>query len=147
MAEPRAAAGGASGFAAVLLWVQGAYYLLTGLWPLVSIRTFILVSGPKTDHLQAPDPTEADHWLVMTVGALIAGAALALLAAAWRRSASPEIVVLALAMAAALGTIDVVYVSRGVIWPIYLADAAIEAALIAAWVAWLAFGQQKPAPA
>jgi hypothetical protein len=31
------------------LWVQGIYYLLTGLWPLVSIGTFQMVTGEKTD--------------------------------------------------------------------------------------------------
>src|SRR4051794_14622821 len=48
----------------VLLWVQGVYYFVTGVWPLVSIETFLMVTGPKTDHLLSPNPTEADHWLV-----------------------------------------------------------------------------------
>jgi hypothetical protein len=53
----------------MLLWVQGAYYLATGIWPLVSVETFQWVTGPKTDHL--PSGYEADHWLVMTVGVLV----------------------------------------------------------------------------
>jgi len=40
----------AGGFTYLCL-IQGVYYLLTGLWPLVSIETFQMVTGPKTDHL------------------------------------------------------------------------------------------------
>jgi hypothetical protein len=47
---------------------QGAYYLLTGVWPLLSLRTFELVTGPKTD-----------DWLVRTVGVLVLAVVLAVL--------------------------------------------------------------------
>lgn len=114
-----------------LLWLQGLYYLATGVWPLVSIETFQMVTGPKTDHLVTG--READHWLVMTVGVLITATAVALLVAAWRRRNPPEIAVLAVASALGLAGIDVVYVARQVVAPIYLADAAAEAALLAAW--------------
>jgi hypothetical protein len=40
--------------------VQGLYFLMTGLWPLVSIGTFQHVTGPKID-----------LWLVNTVGVLV----------------------------------------------------------------------------
>ena len=43
MREPR--------LAVWLCWVQGAYFLVTGVWPLVSIRSFQAVTGKKTDHL------------------------------------------------------------------------------------------------
>lgn len=117
----------------VLLWVQGGYYLLTGVWPLVSIRTFQLVTGPKTDHL--PTGREADHWLVMTAGVLITAIAAAILTAAWQRRIAREIVVLAIGAALGLTAIDVIYVARQVIAPIYLLDAAIEVFLIAGWIA------------
>ena len=32
--------------------VQGAWYLATGVWPLLSLRTFSLVAGPKPDAFQ-----------------------------------------------------------------------------------------------
>lgn len=117
-----------------LCWVQGIFYFLTGIWPLVSIRTFEMVSGPKTDNWTGK---EADHWLVYTVGVLITVGALVLLLAAWRRNPSAEVALLAIGMAAGLTAIDVIYVARGVIWPIYLLDAAIEVVLIAAWGALL----------
>jgi hypothetical protein len=116
-----------------LLWIQGPYYLLTGVWPLISIRTFQLVTGPKTDHL--PTGREADHWLVMTVGVLVMSIAITLLVAAWWRSAPLEVAILALASAVGLTSIDVIYVTRQVIDPIYLVDAVIEVPLIIGWIA------------
>ena len=29
--------------------VQGIFYFLTGIWPLLSMETFLKVTGPKTD--------------------------------------------------------------------------------------------------
>jgi hypothetical protein len=115
----------------ILLWVQAVYYTLTGVWPLLSIESFQAVTGPKTDHLVTG--READHWLVMTAGVLITAAGLALLVAAWRGRVSAEIVTLAVGMAVGLTAIDVIYVSREVISPIYLVDAAAECVLLAGW--------------
>jgi hypothetical protein len=114
-----------------LCWVQGGYFLLTGVWPLVSIETFQWVSGRKTDHLSTG--LEADHWLVMAVGVLVTAVAVTLLFAAWRRRFPPEVVVLAIGSAAALATIDIVYVGRQTIAPIYMLDAGFEFVLIAGW--------------
>jgi hypothetical protein len=113
-------------------WVQGIYYLSTGVWPLVSIETFQAVSGNKTDNL--PTGHEADHWLVNTVAVLIAADSIVLLFAAWHKQVPSEVAILALGAAAGLTAIDVVYVLRGVIAPIYLADAAMEVPFILLWV-------------
>jgi hypothetical protein len=126
-----ASASGSCRLHCALLWVQGAYYLLTGVWPLVSLETFLLVTGPKTDHLITGDPS--DHWLVITVGVLVTAIALALLAAAWRRNPTLEVMVLAIASAAGLTIVDFVYVYRQAIGPIYLVDAALEIVLLAGW--------------
>ena len=40
--------------------IQGVFYLATGIWPLLDIVRFQLVTGPKTD-----------LWLVRTVGVLV----------------------------------------------------------------------------
>ncbi len=125
-----------------LLWVQGVYYLVTGIWPLVSIETFQMVTGPKTDHLVTRDPS--DHWLVMTVSVLILAVAVTLLVAAWRRRNLAETAVLALASAVGLTGIDIVYVARQVIRPIYLVDAAAEIILIAAWIVAVARQRTRP---
>jgi hypothetical protein len=116
-----------------LCGLQGSYYLVTGAWPLVSIRAFKLVSGErgKTDHLETG--LEADHWLIMTVSVLIVAIAVTLLLAAYRQTRTLELGVLAIAAAVGLTAIDVVYTARGVIQPIYLLDAALEIPLIFAW--------------
>ncbi len=104
-----------------LPWVQGVYFVLTGVWPLVSMRTFEAVTGPKVD-----------RWLVKTVGVLVAVIGASLLADARRPSRGSA--VLGVGSAAALGGVDVVYSLRGRISKIYLADAVLEAMLVAFWV-------------
>ena len=102
------------------LLTQGAYYVLVGLWPLVSIRTFQIVTGPKID-----------LWLVRTVAVLtlVIGAAVLL---AWRRNRLlPETAVVAIGAALGFAVIDVVYSLGGRISPVYLLDAVAELALAA----------------
>ena len=121
-----------------LCWAQGLYFLVTGVWPLVSVESFQRVTGPKSDHLIADAPTQADHWMLNTISGLIIAISLVLLTAAWRRRLSLEVGLLGALSAAALATIDIVYVGRGTIQPIYLADAVVEAGIIAAW-GWIAW--------
>jgi hypothetical protein len=113
-----------------LALAQGAYFALTGLWPLVSIGTFMKVTGPKRD-----------IWLVKTVGVIVLAIGAVLVVAGVRNAVTPEIYLLAVASAAGLGGIDIYYVTKGTIDRIYLADAAAEIALIALWgVFWFTRG-------
>jgi hypothetical protein len=110
----------------IVAFVQAGYFLVTGIWPLISIRTFMGVTGPKTD-----------VWLVKTVGLLVGVVGAVIGLAAWRGRMTTEIILLAIACAAALTAIDVVYVAKRVIARIYLADVVAEVILIAAWIwAW-----------
>jgi hypothetical protein len=118
-------------FFTALCWVQGIYYFLTGVWPIVDIRSFKMVTGEKTDNM--PTGLDSDHWLVMAVSLLITSIAVTLLVAAWRRTHMIEVAVMAVSGAVGLTIIDVVYTARGVILPIYLLDAAIQIPLIIAW--------------
>ena len=111
------------GMAVRLARDQAADYLATGVWPLVDIRSFEAISGPKTD-----------RWLVKTVGALVATTGVGL-ALASRRPLAPELVVVAAGNAAGLAAIDIVYVAKRRISPIYLLDAVLEAAIAAGWAA------------
>ena len=112
-----------------LLWlamIHGGYFVITGVWPIVHLRSFLAVTGPK-----------ADLWLVKTVGAIVAVVGLALLLAARSGRVTGEVVLLGVGSAVALGAIDVVYVAKRVIPRVYLLDAVAEAVLILAWgVAW-----------
>lgn len=101
---------------------QGLFYAATGMWPLVHMRSFEAVTGPKVD-----------RWLVRTVGALIGVAGGAMISAARRRRVTPEIRALAAGSAAVLAVIDLTYVVRKRIPPVYLLDAAAELALVGAW--------------
>lgn len=98
---------------------QGAFYLATGLWPIVSMRTFELASGPKIE-----------KWLTKTMGALIAAVGGALLL---QRRHPRAVLPLGMLAATALGASDIVYAGKGRIKRTYLLDAAVEAMLVAGW--------------
>lgn len=103
--------------------IQGVFYLVTGLWPLIDIDSFQLVTGPKTD-----------LWLVRTVGVLVAVIGLVLLSASLRRRVTAEIAMLDVGSALGLAAIDLIYALSGRISAIYLADAAVEILLAALWL-------------
>ena len=109
-----------------LLWlcvIQSLYFGVTGLWPIFHIRSFMAVTGPKTD-----------LWLVKTVGTLVTIVAVVLGSAAGRNAITLETAVLAVGTAAALTLIDLYYVARRVIAQIYLIDAFAEILLITGWL-------------
>jgi hypothetical protein len=101
---------------------QGLFFAATGLWPILHLRSFEVVTGRKPE-----------GWLVKTVGALLVatGGALAL---ASRGHVGREWAVLGGGTAAALAVVDVWYAGiRRRISPVYLLDAPVELALAAAW--------------
>ena len=106
--------------------VQAVFYILTGLWSIFGLKSFQRVTGPKVD-----------RWLVKTVGVLVIAIGGVLGMAAVRRTEEPEIPVLVISSAAGLTAIDIVYVAKGRISPVYLLDAVAELGLIAWWAgAW-----------
>jgi hypothetical protein len=115
-----------SALASKLAVAQGTYWVATGIWPIVHLPSFEVVTGPK----QA-------GWLVKTVGALIAAVGTTLVVAGARRRVTEEIALLGAASAAALGGAGGWYAARGRIRRIYLADAALEALTVTGWgIAW-----------
>jgi hypothetical protein len=113
--------------------IQGAYNLVTGLWPVVSPATFQAVTGRKRD-----------VWLVQTFGGLIAVLGAVQLATV-RSRPTGQTAAISVGSAAALALADVIFVSRRRISPIYLADAAVELGLIAGWAIGLGLaGQPLP---
>jgi hypothetical protein len=116
------------------LAIQGCYYMITGIWPLVSMRTFEAVTGPKTE-----------DWLVHCVGVLAAAIGLTLLAGVRggrAGSALRETVVLSVASALAFAGIDLVYYFLGVIRWVYAADGVVQLAFVA--VALFAYLRRQP---
>ena len=107
-----------------LAGLQAAFYLGTGIWPIVHRRSFERVTGPK-----------ADFWLARTVGLNVAAVGLGLAQAATRSRGVPrELRTVAAACSMGLALVDVVAVARGRISKIYLADAAAELTLLGGWV-------------
>jgi hypothetical protein len=107
--------------------IHGAYFALGGLWPLVSMRTFEMVSGPKRD-----------RWLVRTTALLMGVIGVVLTMAGLKERDIPEIPVLGAGSAASVAGIDLVYGLRGRISRVYLLDGAIELLLMLSWIlAWV----------
>lgn len=103
--------------------VQGIYFLVTGVWPIISMKTFLLVTGPKTD-----------LWLVKTVGLKLTLIGAVLLYAQLTGTINPPVILLAIGAALSLGLVEFIYVAKRVISPIYLADAFVELILIGWWI-------------
>ena len=92
--------------------LQGGYYLLTGLWPILHIRSFNAVTGPKVD-----------LWLVKMVALLTISIGISILAA--YREGYHSRLLNALA-ALSYFTIDTYYALSNRIPDIFLADALVE---------------------
>jgi hypothetical protein len=113
---------------------QAVYYAITGVWAIVGIKSFQKVTGPKVD-----------IWLVKTVGVLIVAIGAVLGLAGRRGEPVPEVPLLAVGSAAGLAAIDIIYVARKRIRPVYLLDAIAEIGLIALWGLWAGLKPEKPA--
>jgi hypothetical protein len=103
--------------------LQAAYYLSTGIWPVLHRSSFEALTGRKQD-----------YWLVRTVGLLAASVGLGLYAGSRDGSeVSADMRVAAIASSLGFAGIDLVEVTRGRISPVYLFDLAAQIALLAAW--------------
>ena len=100
---------------------QGIFYVATGLWPILHIRSFEAVTGRKRD-----------KWLVKTTGGLIAAVGLALIAGS-RERPTRALHWLGVGSALALGAADVIFSLRGRISKRYLFDAAAEGLIVGGW--------------
>lgn len=107
----------------LLLTVQGVYIIVTALWALVDIDSFIWVTGPKTD-----------IWLVKTVAVVLVSIGLALLIAVRESQPSLSIKVLGLTNAAGLAVIDFYYTSNSTIKWVYAADGVLQVLIIISWI-------------
>ena len=106
----------------IIFIILGAYYLITAIWPLISIKSFEAVTGPKSD-----------KWLVYTVSSLLIGPSLIYLYSGIQsEDLHPLVIFLALINCLALMMIDVVFVVKKVIWKTYLVDALAELIFIMA---------------
>ena len=103
-------------------WLHSAFYISTGVWPLVHLASFEKVTGPKVD-----------KWLVRVVGLLVLVQGVVTLIAAVRGRTEREVRYLAMGTATCLAAADVKYASNGRISPVYFLDAVAELLLVVLW--------------
>lgn len=113
--------------------IQGLYYFVTGLWPIVYMDGFLAFTGPKTD-----------LWLVRTMGLmLIVSGIVLMLAAAHRRQRSMETAALGIGDAVVLAGADIFFALTGQIPGVYLLDAAVEVLFLILWIRYLWFSDRR----
>ena len=95
----------------IVLWFQGLYTVITALWALLHIESFMDVTGPKTD-----------TWLVKTVSFILLSIGIGMIAEAISRTLALPLLLLFLLNAIALAGIDFYYATNNVIWNVYLLD-------------------------
>jgi hypothetical protein len=108
----------------VLANAQGWFYVVSGLWPLLHMRSFELVFGPKKD-----------RWLVQTVAGLLVANGWTQVHAGTTGDGLAQAAQIGTGTALTLGAIDIRYAVPGRISRTYLIDAVVEAGWLAAWAA------------
>ena len=116
---------------AIAASVEGWFYAVSGLWPVINIRSFEWVTGPKVD-----------RWLVKTVGLLLTAIGGVQIAAARRSEIPQELAILGVGAPLALLLIDVTYVAKRRISKVYLLDALAQLGLIGLWGAAMAASRE-----
>ena len=109
---------------------QGAYYLATGIWPVLHRRSFEAISGKKQD-----------YWLVQTVGLITAPVGLSIILGSRRNDPRSEMTVLEVGTATGFALIDLIYGLSRRISAVYLVDGVVQVAIIAAH-----FGPRRDPP-
>ena len=115
----------------LLLGIQGYYFLVTALWGLLDIDSFMAVTGPKTD-----------IWLVKTVSVILVAIAVCLLI--HKYTGGPSLAAMALGFASSLGLalVEFYYVYNRTLSIVYFYDGLIEVVFSILWV-YLFFARNK----
>lgn len=106
----------------ILCRVQGFYTLLTALWALVDVRSFMEVTGPKTD-----------IWLVKTVAILLIPIAVCFLVGGNLRNEGFVVILMGISSSAGLAFVDFYYTGNGTIKWIYQVDGYLQVVFILVW--------------
>lgn len=106
-----------------LLILQGFYTLLTAIWALIDIDSFMVVTGPKTD-----------IWLVKTVSVLLIPIAVSLILPAFLTSSFWQPLLIGLLSAIGLAAVDFYYSLNDTISNIYLWDGIVQCIFVVWWI-------------
>src|SRR5262249_19073178 len=82
--------------------VQGLYYLLIGLWPVLAAESFVRATGHKLD-----------FWLAQRMGLLLVVIGATLCLASYRREKSPEVLLIAVGSAVVMAGTGLLFVLGG----------------------------------
>jgi hypothetical protein len=107
-----------------LLLSQGLYFVITGVWAIADIHSFMFVTGPKTD-----------IWLVKTVSLILTVMGISFLIAVREKPVPASIMALSVLGALALLFVDVYYFMRGILRSVYLLDGLVQFIFILIWLA------------
>jgi hypothetical protein len=110
----------------LLLITQSIYILLTAIWPLIHIQSFVMVTGPKHD-----------LWLVKTVGALLIPVGVCLLSYLLVTSNKVPAVLLGSLTTVAFIIIDFYYSVNDVISDVYQIDGIIQFVFLTGWLIYI----------
>jgi hypothetical protein len=102
--------------------LHGLFNLAGGVWPLVHLRSFEAVLGPKVD-----------RWLVYTVAGLMVSIGSAQLSCTAADQSIKQARRMGIGCAFTLAAVDLVYAPRRRISRMYLVDALAEGAWVIAW--------------
>ncbi len=104
-----------------LALAQGATYTAMGMWPLLNLRTFAVVTGPKPE-----------GWLVKAVAGLLVAIGSSMVRGA-RSNERKSVSTVGAGAAVTLGSVALYYAWRRRISPIYVLDATVHLTFAAAW--------------
>ena len=102
-----------------IFYFQSIYFIVTGVWPIISINTFMAVTGPKTD-----------IWLVQMVGLLALAIGCGLLYSSITKKFHTSSTIIILMSCLFFFAIDVYYYMNGALIDTYLADAFLQVIFI-----------------
>ena len=111
---------------------QGMYVLLTAVWALADIQSFMFITGPKTD-----------VWLVRTVAVLLICISLFFLLSS-KKSEEPRVTLTALVFSFGLAYIDFYYTLNNTIRWVYALDGIVESMFGLLWLYFLFSPRKRP---
>jgi hypothetical protein len=106
----------------VLIWIEAIYTLLTALWGLIDIDSFMQVTGPKTD-----------VWLVKTVSVLLLPIAICFISGIYLKQNPLTIILVGLTTSVGLAAIDFYYTANDTIRFVYAIDGSLQLLFFTCW--------------
>ncbi len=110
-----------------ILLIQTIYILITALWPLVDMESFVRISGSKMDVER-----------VKTVSLLLLALAAIMLFSLVKRRITHIVIVMAFVCATAFLSYDLLHILTGRISSVYLLDGFVQLSFLFAWTISLA---------